>query len=116
MREQDKAKRRPRYAYALLRFRLPGGVMLQGVFGAHETLAAARAFVAECLADGPGDGAAAAAARLTLTPPGAPPLTAEADLAATLAEAQLTPMAVINVAAGGSLALRADLMAAAAPL
>ena len=113
MREQEKAKRRPRYAYALLRFRLPGGVMLQGVFGAHETLAAARTFVAECLA---GDGAAAASAGLTLTPPGAPPLTAEADLAATLAEAQLTPMAVVNVAASGSLALRADLMAAAAPL
>ncbi|KAG9343229.1 hypothetical protein JZ751_014208 [Albula glossodonta] len=52
MREQDQQRERKKYNYALLRVRLPDGMLLQGTFLARERVAALFQFVRESLADG----------------------------------------------------------------
>ena len=49
MRERDRIKELRRYRYCLIRVRFPDGILLQGIFAAHEKLSAVFAFIAENL-------------------------------------------------------------------
>ena len=50
MRDMEKERRRKNYRFAIMRFRLPGGVILQGTFAVRERVQALREFVAAALA------------------------------------------------------------------
>ena len=84
MRERDELKELRKYRFTLLRVRFPDGVLLQGVFKAHEKLTALRQFVGEQLVSWlPFNLVTSTGQRLT-------------EDSATLAELNLAPAAVVN--------------------
>ncbi|KAL8609906.1 hypothetical protein ACOMHN_016381 [Nucella lapillus] len=84
MRERDELKELRKYRFTLIRVRFPDGVLLQGVFKAHEKLSAVRQFVGEQLGTWlPFNLVTATGQRLI-------------DDGATLAELSLAPAAVVN--------------------
>ncbi|XP_076447846.1 UBX domain-containing protein 6-like [Babylonia areolata] len=84
MRERDELKELRKYRFTLLRVRFPDGVLLQGIFKAHEKLSAVRQFVGEQLLMWlPFNLVTATGQRLT-------------EDNASLAELNLAPAAVIN--------------------
>lgn len=84
MRERDELKELRKYRFALLRVRFPDGILLQGIFKAHEKLSAVRQFVGEQLITWlPFNLVTATGQRLT-------------EDNASLAELNLAPAAVVN--------------------
>lgn len=86
MRERDEQRELRKYRFTLIRVRFPDGVMLQGVFRAHEKLTSLKEFVGENLITWlPFFLSTATGQRLT-------------ENNATLAELNLAPAAVVNFA------------------
>eukprot|EP00052_Salpingoeca_macrocollata_P012626 m.98380 g.98380 ORF g.98380 m.98380 type:complete len:136 (+) comp18565_c0_seq2:140-547(+) len=50
-READQNRKKRKYRFGLIRIRLPGALLLQGTFGAQETVGALYEFVQSCLHD-----------------------------------------------------------------
>lgn len=85
MREADRLRRRKIYKFAVMRFRLPDGPIVQGIFAVRECVQALREFVQSVLAD--------PSLEFQLRVPGQPAL----EDNQTLLEAQLAPLALIAV-------------------
>nr|KAG5702260.1 hypothetical protein BaRGS_030615 [Batillaria attramentaria] len=86
MRERDELRELRKYRFTLIRVRFPDGVLLQGIFKAHEKLAALQEFVGEQLINW---------LPFHLLTPTGQRLTEDN---ATLAELSLAPAAVVNFA------------------
>uniref|UniRef100_A0A7S0N1F3 UBX domain-containing protein n=1 Tax=Pyramimonas obovata TaxID=1411642 RepID=A0A7S0N1F3_9CHLO len=110
MREAEAAARRPQHKAAQVRVRLPDGLILQGRFGAGEPVAAVAEWVLGCLAP--------PAAPFQLLEPGVREPLASRGAAVGVAEAGLTPSALLNLrwSGGASSTLRADLLQMTTPL
>ena len=84
MRERDELKELRKYRFTVLRVRFPDGILLQGIFKAHEKLSALKQFVGEHLVDWlPFNLTTSTGQRLT-------------EDNATMAELGLAPAAVVN--------------------
>ncbi|ELU02693.1 hypothetical protein CAPTEDRAFT_174430 [Capitella teleta] len=88
MRQRERQRELRRYRYCLIRTRLPEGLLLQGVFKAHEKLSALNAFIRESLSHD--------WIPFTLTSPSGSKFTDE-DENRSLAECDLAPAAVVNL-------------------
>lgn len=84
MRERDELRELRKYRFTLIRVRFPDGILMQGIFKAHEKFSALKEFVGEQLIDW---------LPFHLTTPTGQRLTEEA---LTLAELNLAPAAVVN--------------------
>lgn len=88
MREKDEKTSNSRYKYTLIRVRLPGNILIQGVFGCYEPFSAVRVFVASVLSD------ALATSEFTLRDA----LGQQADdESASLAQLSLAPAALLHL-------------------
>ncbi|XP_037518509.1 UBX domain-containing protein 6 isoform X1 [Rhipicephalus sanguineus] len=89
MRERDERREQMMYRYALIRIRLPSGLLLQGTFSVHEPLAAVREFLLDNMEE--------AKSQCTLMSPSGHTLD---DSKATLLELKLVPAVVLTASWG----------------
>nr|pir protein H06H21.6 [imported] - Caenorhabditis elegans [Caenorhabditis elegans] len=88
MRQKDEQMTNYRYKYTLIRVRLPGNLLMQGVFGCHEPFSAVRVFVASTLSD------ALSTSEFTLRDAASQLVE---DESASLAQLSLAPAALLHV-------------------